>query len=375
MSHDKIRAAARKRMAETGEPYAAARRAVVTGHQAAGTHIPPSDAGYVLRMSGEIHDWLADLRGSDPPAAIRVGQALAALMSEGASLGAPLVVCPASSQQPADQRETLDKSYQESLERLEIVRRREVDADTLVKDLQDQVAELESAQAKLEDLHRHALDAGRPSEAEQAAGTLAAAKQQMAEARQLLPGVIEARYRLGKATQRLQARVDAFRVRREVLKASYAAAQGSLLAREAIGASGLADDDGDRHQEDCGDAISEARARLRDVTAEIERELAQEIWPEGLMELRPGAAGDSDIRILFAVEPPGTALLIAVLEGLEAVTDQYWEAVMAAADMLQRVKAGQAPEAAACAYDDPRSFLEEFYPGNAGDTGADSSSQ
>lgn len=38
MSHDKISAAARKRMAETGEPYAAARRAVMDEHQSgAGT--------------------------------------------------------------------------------------------------------------------------------------------------------------------------------------------------------------------------------------------------------------------------------------------------------------------------------------------------
>ena len=34
MSHDKVSAAARQRMAETGEPYAAARRAVVREHQA-----------------------------------------------------------------------------------------------------------------------------------------------------------------------------------------------------------------------------------------------------------------------------------------------------------------------------------------------------
>jgi hypothetical protein len=27
-----------------------------------------------LRMAGEIRDWLADLRGSDPPAALLVGQ-------------------------------------------------------------------------------------------------------------------------------------------------------------------------------------------------------------------------------------------------------------------------------------------------------------
>jgi len=35
------------------------------------------------------------------------------------------------------------------------------------------------------------------------------------------------------------------------------------------------------------------------------------------------------------------------------------------------VKAGQAPEAAAHAYDDPRSFLEEFYPHAVGDASAE----
>src|SRR5690348_8603409 len=35
MSHDKIKAAARRRMAETGEPYATARREVIKEHKAA----------------------------------------------------------------------------------------------------------------------------------------------------------------------------------------------------------------------------------------------------------------------------------------------------------------------------------------------------
>jgi len=46
MAHDKIRAAARKRMAQTGEPYSAARRAVVCGHQADGPDSPPPGAGF-----------------------------------------------------------------------------------------------------------------------------------------------------------------------------------------------------------------------------------------------------------------------------------------------------------------------------------------
>jgi phage shock protein A len=366
MSHDKIKAAARKRMAQTGEPYAAARRAVATGRRAAGGQIPSPGAGYALRMSGEIHDWLADLSGSDPTAAMRVGQALAALMNEGVSLGDPLVVSTADSW-PWALAEALDRSYQEGLERLQLLRRRVAGAATLVRDIQDQVAELESAQAKLEDIHRRAQDAARPQEAAQAASKLAAAQQQAAEVRRLLPGVIEAGHRLGEATQRLQARADAARARKEVLKASYIAAHSSLEARKTIAASLLTGDDDGRPEEDSGEAISTAEARLlRDVIAQMERELGQQAWPEGLMELRPGAP-DTSIRILFALEPPGTALLIAVLEGLEAVRDQYLEAILLSADMLRQVRAGQAPEAAAHAYDDIRSFLEELYPGNHDD--------
>src|ERR1700759_5722784 len=41
MPHDKIRSAARARMAETGEPYAAARRVVLREHQRAGEQPAP----------------------------------------------------------------------------------------------------------------------------------------------------------------------------------------------------------------------------------------------------------------------------------------------------------------------------------------------
>src|SRR5258708_30284264 len=83
------------------------------------------------------------------------------------------------------------------------------------------------------------------------------------------------------------------------------------------------------------------------------------------MELRPGAPGDSDIRILFAVEPPGTALLIAVLEGRDAMGEHHSEAVGLSAEVLQRVREGRAPEATEHAFDHPHSFLDEFFPGSA----------
>jgi hypothetical protein len=106
----------------------------------------------------------------------------------------------------------------------------------------------------------------------------------------------------------------------------------------------------------------------------MERELAQKAWPQGLMELRPAGPDDTSIRILFAVEPSGTALLIAVLDGPEAVQDQYLEAILLSADRLRQVRAGQAPETATHGYDNTRRFLEEFYPGDVGDSGAEAAS-
>jgi hypothetical protein len=326
--------------------------------------------GYLLRMSDEIHDWLADLRESDPSAAMLAGEALAALMSEGASLGPPLVASLAGAPRAEGLLEALDQSYQDKVEQLAAARRGAADAATAVKNMQDQAAELESAQAKMDEQRRRALDAGRRQEAAEATGKLAELQRQAAEMRRLLAGLIQAGDRLGEQSQRLQARTDAFRIRKETLKAIYTAARASLLVHETIAAGVVAGEQGRGQEEDPGKAITEAAARLRDIAAEIERELGYEAWPEGLLELRPGPPGDSHIRILFAVEPPGTALLIAVLEGREAVRDHHREAVMLSAGVLRQARAGQAPEAAARAYGDTRSFLDEFFPGDADDIDA-----
>ena len=107
-------------------------------------------------------------------------------------------------------------------------------------------------------------------------------------------------------------------------------------------------------------------ARLDEIIGQVEQELDLEAPAEGLMELRPGAPADSGIRILFAVEPPGTALLIAVLEGGDAVRDHYREAVLLASDVLRETRAtGQVAEAAAHTFGDAQSFLDEFFPGRA----------
>jgi DNA-binding XRE family transcriptional regulator len=214
------------------------------------------------------------------------------------------------------------------------MRRRVADAVTLRRDIEQQIAEVQS----------------------QAAGQI----DQLAELRRLLAGVTEAEERLTAASQREQARTDAFRTRKEALKAAYTAARAEYLIEEAAGQ--LVGDEGAGPAE-LSALTAGASDRLRDVSAEIERELGRQTPAGDLLDLRPGAPGDSGIRILFAVEPAGTALLIAVLEGQDAVRDDYPEAVWLSADVLQRVRAGQAPEAVAHAFAGTRSFLEEFCPG------------
>jgi len=68
MSHDKIRAAARQRMAETGEPYATARREVIRNYQEART-APSSDARwFAIDYSdmGRVSLWTDTRLGGGP---------------------------------------------------------------------------------------------------------------------------------------------------------------------------------------------------------------------------------------------------------------------------------------------------------------------
>jgi hypothetical protein len=69
MAHDKIKAAARRRMAETGESYAAARREVVREFQAASSNEPagePERFAISYDDMGPISTWADTLLGGGP---------------------------------------------------------------------------------------------------------------------------------------------------------------------------------------------------------------------------------------------------------------------------------------------------------------------
>jgi phage shock protein A len=216
----------------------------------------------------------------------------------------------------------LDQHYQDQLESLTLMRRRVAQAATLRKDIELQLTKVEP-----------------PSDR-------AGLQERFAEA-------MAAEERLTAESQREQMLLDAFRTKKEVLKAAYTAAEAVHLVEQAQAAV----DDPVRP-----DDPTEAAARLDEITTQIEQELDQQTPAEGLMELRPGAPADDGIRILFAVEPPGTALLIAVLEGDDVVRDHYRDAVLLASEVLQEARAYRAREEAAHTFGDAQSFLEEFFP-------------
>jgi hypothetical protein len=259
--------------------------------------------GYRLRMSAEIYDWLAELRDSDPPAAALTTQTLAALAAGGDRIGPPLVSAADGRLHPDELPSAMDWRYQAWLESLTRIRRQVARAATLRKGLEQQLAQPEPSPALAE---------------------------RLAEAR-------EAEQRLAEACRQEQLRVDTFRARKDVLKAALAAAQ----AGQVLDPVGAAD-------------------RLYEIISWIEPELELEHPAEGLMVLRPGAPVDRGIRILFAVEPPGTALLIAVLEGAEAIRDHHREAVLLASEALQEARSGQPPEPPPHEFADAQSFLAEF---------------
>jgi hypothetical protein len=69
MAHDKIKAAARRRMAETGESYAAARREVIREFRAAGSSDPAGESEWFAisyKDMGPISTWADTLFGGGP---------------------------------------------------------------------------------------------------------------------------------------------------------------------------------------------------------------------------------------------------------------------------------------------------------------------
>jgi len=158
-----------------------------------------------------------------------------------------------------DPRETLDYSYQRQIELLSKVRRGVADVATSRKRVELQANQLEQQSQKLHDQAQKALGMGREDLAREAltrksglTGQITDLKAQQAQ----LQGEEE---KLTLASQRLQAKVESFRTKKETIKATYTAAEAQTRINEAF--SGISEEMGD---------VGMAVQRAEDKTAQMQ---------------------------------------------------------------------------------------------------------
>jgi phage shock protein A len=158
-----------------------------------------------------------------------------------------------------DPRETLDYSYQTQLELLQKVRRGVADVATSRKRLELQVNTLNQQGTKLDRQARDSLAAGREDLAREALTRKAGLQSQLQDLQTQYVSLQGEEEKLTQASQRLQAKVDAFRTRKETIKATYTAAEAQTRINEAF--SGISEE-----MSDVGMAIQ----RAEDKTAQMQ---------------------------------------------------------------------------------------------------------
>jgi DNA-binding XRE family transcriptional regulator len=338
--------------------------------------------GHELRMHNEIRDWLTGLRGAEPGLARLVGEAVLAVLDAGGSVGPPLVVPLGSVLRPPDDPgDTLDFSYQRLLEALTKVRRGVADVATSRKRVELQASQLEQAAAKLASQRGDAVDAGREDLASEARIREARVQEQLSELRHGLLSLTGEEERLTAASQRLQAKVDAFRTHKETIKATYTADQAWQTVREAF--AGIDEDasDLDVANAEAGSssggggasaAADELLQEIRDVTPVSPgrsgpTDQDDVLPPPGMMELRPGAPDNVRVGLLFVLEPQDTVVLVAWVEDPGGSPADYQDVMRIAMARLAIAHPARPNAAEDSAVDfisyDAESFLDEFFPG------------
>jgi phage shock protein A len=133
-----------------------------------------------------------------------------------------------------DPRETLDYSYEKQLEMLQKVKRGIVEVTTAKKRLELQLAQQKDNIARMDSQARQALAANREDLARTVLTRKAAAMEQLQSLETQIANLDNEQAKLVDAESRLSAKIEAFRTRKEVIKATYSAAEAQVRIGEAI---------------------------------------------------------------------------------------------------------------------------------------------
>jgi phage shock protein A len=221
-----------------------------------------------------------------------------------------------------DPRETLDYSYQRQLDLLAKVRRGVADVATSRKRVELQINQLEQQFTKLQGQAEKAITMDREDLAREALTRKSGLTVQINDLKTQHAQLQAEEEKLTLAQQRLQAKVEAFRTRKETIKATYTAAEAQTRINEAM--SGIGDELGD---------VGQAVQRAEDKTAQMQARAGaiDELIASGALEDVTATGGSDDItRELEAMS--SQADVEAELAALKAGKTPPTQAIEAAED-------------------------------------------
>ena len=179
--------------------------------------------------------------------------------------------------------ETLDYAYEKQREMLRNVKRGVVDMVTTKRRLQLQAEKVRANISTVENQARQALGAGREDLARLALQRKQAAVIELDGLDQQVENLELEQEKLTQAEQRLQTKVEAFRSKKEIIKAQYGAAQAQVRIGSAL--SGLSEEMGDVE-------LSVERAETKTETMRAKAGAIDELASLGVLDDVSGTSGD-----------------------------------------------------------------------------------
>jgi phage shock protein A len=159
-----------------------------------------------------------------------------------------------------DPRQTLDLSYEQQLDNLTKVKRAVADVATARKRVEIQAEQLKTQGDKLAEQAKAALGQNNESLAREALSRREAISVQLKDLETQHATIAEQEQKLTDTAQKLQVQVEAFRTRKETIKATYTAAEASAHISEAV--SGISTSMGD-----AGAAMQRAQDKVAQMQA------------------------------------------------------------------------------------------------------------
>jgi phage shock protein A len=179
--------------------------------------------------------------------------------------------------------ETLDYAYEKQMETLRDVKRGVVEMVTAKRRLQLQASKVKDSVVKLDGQARQAMAAGREDLARLALQRKQASLMELEGLDTQIADLEIEQEKLTQAEQRLQAKVAAFRTRKEIVKAQYSAAQAQVRIGSAL--SGISEEMGDV-------SLAIERAETKTETMRARAGAIDELVELGVLDDITGTSGD-----------------------------------------------------------------------------------